>query len=133
MSDLIKTLTINRFQDSKNIPIEILDIIKSFSMYDLKTWIALKDEVKNKKKDVCEDISVALSRSNRLFQTDDFWDECWTFYYWLGINSVDLTAKNCKKCGNYKESRHFEVLGTNLKCVCLSSFHLSSNGILTRK
>jgi len=102
-------------------------------MYDMNTWLALKEVVNMQKKDVCEALKMSMSRANPLFATLDDWNECWTFYAWLNHNVVDLEARNCQKCGNYKQSGKYLLIPFNTLCICSTDFHLSRDGVLTLK
>lgn len=125
-STIVKQLTINRL----NLPSEILDIIKGYSMYDIPTWLALLQPVKNIKNEIFQLITNSISRANPLFDTDDGWIENWNFYMGYDL-AIVFDAKNCKKCGNYKESTIFNHIQLHTKCNCVYKFRLSGGGVLT--
>ncbi len=125
--DYKKQLLINRML--MLIPIELIDIIKSYCFYDNKSILMAKIEkfIKFKKTRIVMMFShFTISRFRPIVNEDEgivFDDES---EYWTIINHTHkdieftLEAANCRCCGNYKNtSRNFTSLPKTIKCVCI--------------
>ena len=125
--DYKKQLVINRML--MLIPIELIDIIKSYCFYDNKSILMAKIEkfIKFKKTRIVMMFShFTISRFRPIVNQDEgivFDDES---EYWTIINHTHkdieftLEATNCRCCGNYKNtSRNFTSLPKKIKCVCI--------------
>lgn len=111
-----KQLCIQRF----TLPSDILNIIKEFCFYDIKTWEIIRS-IKHNKTLVNFYISTAISRYNpyNFFNNnghdgdggdggdggfDNDQDEHWIFWAFSDVVGVkyQLQAFSCRFCGNYK-------------------------------
>ena len=126
--DYKKQLVINRML--MLIPIELIDIIKSYCFYDNKSILMAKIEkfIKFKKTRIVMMFShFTISRFRPIVNQDEgivFDDES---EYWTIINHTHkhieftLEATNCKCCGNYKNnSKNFTSLPKTIKCGCIN-------------
>jgi hypothetical protein len=100
------------------LPPDIINIIKEFCFYDVKTWEIIRN-IKHNKTLVNFYINTAISRYNpyNFFNNDgddgggdglaNDEDEHWIFWPFSDIVGVkyQLQAFNCRFCGNYKFMR----------------------------
>lgn len=81
------------------IPLEVLDIVKSFCFYDVKTAAALNFHKKNMT-NVVHELERSYAKSDKQWLQNS--------YLWLfSNNSVQLQAVTCGSCGNYRTSSSF--------------------------
>ena len=113
--DCNKQIIINRL----NLPNEILDIIKSYSFYDKKTYKMIKT-VKDCIKIIDYNFKyISVSRNKPINGYNTETDEHWAFTYnILSNNSIQFQAINCKYCGKYIMSRNYNLIPNKLKCMC---------------
>ena len=110
------------------IPVELIDIIKSFCFYDNKSILMAKTEkfIKFKKTRIVMMFSYfTISRFMHGIPEDgdivlDDESEYWTILnHTHKTIEFTLEATNCKCCGNYKNtSRNFTSLPKIIKCIC---------------
>ena len=123
--DYKKQLVINRML--MLIPIELIDIIKSYCFYDNKSILMAKIEkfIKFKKTRIVMMFrDFTISRFMPGFPEDIILDD--ESERWLILNfthrriEFQLEATNCRCCGNYKNtSRNFTSLPKIIKCICI--------------
>jgi len=95
-TSIAKQVAINQLY---KIPLEVLDIVKSYLWYDVQTA-----KVRKNKQEICDKIGVARSRNNLDSEYDDL-SEFW--YFGLeqtknnGLHELVICGQNCFKCGNY--------------------------------
>jgi hypothetical protein len=100
---------------------DVQDIIKSYTLYDMKTAEILK-KVKTQKKEIVYLFeNAAVSRKNDGLQDfeaepSDLDSEHWVF--WLGGNENQFQASNCSKCGNYSPEHAYDYMPQNILCSC---------------
>jgi hypothetical protein len=104
----------------KVLPFCILDIIKSFLFYDIKTYEIIQNTKLNKKKMIYIIDNMVLSRANN-FDNYPYYsnnDEHWGFGASLD-EKIELQAINCYYCGNYiLHSGDYTLFSDNIYCKC---------------
>jgi hypothetical protein len=126
-----KQMIINRFHP--RLPVDTLNIIKSFSFYDIETaaklaakHAAIKTWHNARMKRICQKFQYhTLSRATpyAFYEEDPIWhnEERWIL---LNHNTrnicVHMQGVNCRICGNYKQTYEtdFAELPASIKCTC---------------
>jgi hypothetical protein len=99
-------LAMNFSVNNRIMPLEIINIIKSFAFQD-KT-VAF---IKRKKREIVEQFEKAIySRKNRCKWVNDD-SETWLFMF--AYQRFPMQSTNCSYCGNY-----FRVINNKLLCRC---------------
>jgi hypothetical protein len=120
-NSIIKQLQINRFY----LPGDVLNEIKSFCFYDIKSW-EIMNFIKNKK-NIIHNLfnNFTISRANPYdlyLEGQENTDERWVFWVYnedLGSNP-NMYGYNCKCCGNYKLTTTHN--GPNkIMCYCVDN------------
>lgn len=104
----------------KVLPFCILDIIKSFLFYDIKTYEIIENTKLNKDKMLYIINNMGLSRSNNFDDHSDYSDnvEHWVFGYFPN-EKIELQAVNCYHCGDYiSHSKDHHFFSDNIYCKC---------------
>ena len=111
-------LHINRI----NLPYELLDIIKSYLFYDIKTYNIIQNSKTQKR--IMNNLinSAQMSRANHFGNHPNYTDdeEGWVF----GFGSehpteyIQLQAINCYYCGNYIQHTHYYELNYPKRIYC---------------
>lgn len=124
-----KQMIINRFHPY--LPVDTLNIIKSFSFYDIET--AAKRETKHaaiKKwhhasmKRICQKFqhhTISRFHPYAFYKEEGDNDEKWILLNHNCRNiCVQMQGDNCRKCGNYKRTyeTNFAELPETIKCKC---------------
>jgi hypothetical protein len=104
----------------KVLPFCILDIIKSFLFYDIKTYKIMQDTKLNKGKMLYIINNIDLSRANNFddhpYYSDN--EEHWSFGGYLD-EKIALQAENCYYCGNYiNHSKDPTLFSDDIYCKC---------------
>jgi hypothetical protein len=99
---IAKQLCINKL----NLSHDLLNEIKSYCFYDIKTW-ELINFIKHKKQRICHLFKNAtISRANPydLYVHDENTDQQWVFWTFDEDDGPNhqIQSYNCKYCGNYK-------------------------------
>jgi hypothetical protein len=102
-NSIVKQLQINRFY----LPCDVLNEIKSFCFYDIKSW-EIMNFIKDKK-NIIHNLfnNFTISRANPYdlyLEGQENTNEQWVFWVYnedLGSNP-NMHGYNCKCCGNYK-------------------------------
>jgi hypothetical protein len=121
-NSIVKQLYINTF----NLSTDLLNHIKSFCFYDIKSWETM-NFIKYKKQRICDLFNTAtISRAN---PQDVFLDDANTSQQWVfwtfdeddGPNK-QFQGYNCKCCGNYKLiSNEFNIID-KITCHCNNDY-----------
>ena len=117
----------------KVLPFFILDIIKSFLFYDIKTYEIIQNTKLNKGKMLYLINNMGLSRSNNFDDHSDYSDnlEHWAFGYFPN-EKICMQAVNCYYCGNYiSHSKDDELFSHNIYCKCDIEDDFSDNESLS--
>ena len=104
----------------KVLPFCILDIIKSFLFYDIKTYKIIQDTKLNKEKMLYLINDAVFSRANNFDDHPYYSDngEHWAFGGYLD-EKIALQAENCYYCGNYiSHSKDPTIFSDNIYCKC---------------
>jgi hypothetical protein len=100
------------------IPLEVLDIVKSYLWYDVQTA-----SVRKHKQEVCDKIKVAISRNTTDIE-EDYLSEFWYF----GLDQIKrsnhhhfaIHGQNCFTCGNYIPVL-FSIFPEKIACRCIEN------------
>jgi hypothetical protein len=113
-----KQLIINQI----NLPNDLLNEIKSFCFYDIKSWKTIIF-IKSKKRRIHDIFEKStISRANPYdFYLNDAADsqENWVFKTFdekYGNNNIQIQAVNCKHCGNYKIVSNLQIYTDRIIC-----------------
>ena len=114
---IVKQLCINNL----NLSQDLLNEIKSYCFYDIKTW-ELINFIKYKKQRICHLFKYAtISRANPydLFVYNENTDQQWVFWTFDEDDGKNrqFQAYNCKYCGNYKVFENDIIFHTD-KIIC---------------
>lgn len=98
------------------LPMEILDIVKNYVFYDIKTT-EIMNLIKTKKMEICSIITHARTRASVNCDTGEYW-------YWCSrmgpfIERIQLCGCNCSKCGEYKTSFYPTTFPVTMLCRCI--------------
>ena len=112
----------------KVLPFCILDIIKSFLFYDIKTYEIIQNTKLNKGKMLYLIDNAVLSRANNFddhpYYSDN--EEHWAFGGYLD-EKIALQAKNCYYCGNYiSHSKDNTLFSDDIYCKCDFEYEILS-------
>ena len=113
-----------------NLPYDLVDVIKSFLFYDIKTYVLILNSKIQKQIIHILFMNDALSRANHFDNKPSYTDkeEDWAFGF-SGLHPTEdlqLQAINCGGCGNYKiHTNMYEFEYPNrIYCLC----HLEDDG-----
>jgi hypothetical protein len=123
-----KKMIINRFHP--RLPVDTLNIIKSFCFYDIET--ATKNAAKwhnARMKRICQKFKYhTISRLHpyAFYEEDIIW---YNEERWILLNHncrnicVQMQGDNCRICGNYKRTYEtsFAELPASIKCKCIDT------------
>jgi hypothetical protein len=116
---IIKQLCINKF----NFPGDILNEIKSFCFYDIRSWETINfiRHSKNRINNLINNSAITRNNPYDFFDTDNpNEDEHWVFWIFEPTeNSIQFQSMNCKCCGNYKFT-NFNEFPNTIRCFCLN-------------
>ena len=113
-----------------NLPYDVVDVIKSFLFYDIKTYIVILNSKIQKQIIHILFMNHALSRANKFDNKPSYTDneEDWAFgfsgrHY---TEKLQLQAINCGRCGNYKFHSYMDDFEypNHIYCVC----HIEDDG-----
>jgi hypothetical protein len=124
-----KQMIINRFHP--RLPVDILNIIKSFSFYDIETAAKLEAKRANIKKmhnarmkRICfkfQHHTISRRHPYAFYKEEEDDGEKWILLNHNIRNiCVQMQGDNCRKCGNYKRTYEtdFALLPASIKCYC---------------
>jgi len=121
-NSITKQMCINKF----HLPNDLLNEIKSYCFYDIKTW-ELMNFIKSKKKRIGYLFrNATISRANPydLYFRDENTDEQWVFWTFDeedGRNK-QFQAFNCNCCGNYKIVANELYYTDKIICQCIINY-----------
>jgi hypothetical protein len=114
----------------KVLPFSILDIIKSFLFYDIKTYEIIENTKLNKEKFLYLIDNSFLNRSNNFDDMSDYSDNLEHWAFGFGENSdekLSMQAINCYLCGNYiLHSGNENLFSDNIYCKCENNDYSSN-------
>jgi hypothetical protein len=118
LTPITKQLHINKF----NLSDDLLNVIKSYCFYDIKTW-ELMNFIKYKKYRIHNLFKTStISRANpyQLYFGNQDTEEYWMFWVFFddGPNK-QFQACNCKYCGNYKIIANGTYYTEKIICHCI--------------
>jgi hypothetical protein len=116
---ITKQLHINRL----NLSYDVLNEIKSYCFYDIKTWETI-NFIKYKKdriKYLFETSTISRAQPYDIYFNDSNTDQQWVFWTFIDDGpNPQFQSYNCKHCGNYK------IIGNNgnnyidkITCFCV--------------
>jgi len=112
------------------LPFCILDIIKSFLFYDIKTYETIINTKLNKEKFLYLINNVYISRATNFDDMSDYSDnlEHWAFGFEQNSNEkTSMQAINCYSCGNYiLHSGDESLFSDNIYCKCENNDYSSN-------
>jgi hypothetical protein len=117
---ITKQLCINQL----NLPFELINEIKEFCFYDIKSW-EMMNFIKNKKRrihDIFENATISRANPYDLYVYDENTDEQWAFWTFDEDDGPNkqFQAFNCKCCGNYKVFENDIIFHTDkIICYCV--------------
>lgn len=128
MSIIFNQLVINKM----NIPVELTDIIKSYSFYDINI-AKMISFIKTKKQEIVRIFKYGFSTrknpfdsyysTNTNYRCEEQWAICLTNYNNQDgrplVHEREFQSINCNKCGNYKLSR--SILCERTQCFCFEN------------
>jgi hypothetical protein len=117
---IVKQLLINKLDVLSE---DLLDNIKSFCFYDVKTWETICF-IKSKKERIHYLLNnETFSRANPINDAlvDDNNEEHWAFWVENDGPNPQFQAINCRVCGNYITTN--PIVPNNIKCYC----HINHN------
>ena len=118
-------MIINRFHP--RLPADTLNIIKSFSFYDIDTAIkhaTIKNWHNARMKRICQKFqnhTVSRAHPYAFYKEEGDDEEKWILLNHNCRNiCVQMQGDNCRKCGNYKRTYEtsFAELPASIKCYC---------------
>lgn len=114
----------------KVLPFCILDIIKSFLFYDIKTYETIINTKLNKEKFLYLIDNSFINRSNNFDDMSDYSDnlEHWAFGFEENSDEkLSMQAINCYSCGNYiLHSGDESLFSDNIYCKCENNDYSSN-------
>jgi hypothetical protein len=120
---ITKQLCINQL----NLPFELINEIKEFCFYDIKSW-EMMNFIKNKKRrihDIFKNATISRANPYDLYVYDGNTDQQWVFWTFDEDDGPNkqFQAFNCKCCGNYKVIAN-EIYYTNkVICYCVGGHY----------
>jgi len=114
---------LNRF----DLPEVVIALIKDFGFYSFEKWILLFHKQKNAKLvDIFLNSRLDFTHPN--IPNNGSLVGSWSLIPFNDPNYHHFTAKNCIKCGNYKESDIYcRFLPNKIKCICFGQSILVSD------
>jgi len=116
INSLVKQVFINSF----NLSSDLLNEIKSYLFYDVKSWEQISF-IKNKKERICHlfrNSTISRANPHDFFEDDPDTDEHWGFRVFDDEhehgNNKQFQCVNCMRCGNYKVMNIIE----KIMCQC---------------
>lgn len=104
------------------LPYSILDIIKSFIFYDIKTYETIINTRLNKEKFLYLIDNALFNRANNFDNMSEYSDNLEHWAFGFGENSdekLSMQAINCYYCGNYiLHSGDETFFSDNIYCIC---------------
>jgi hypothetical protein len=123
INSIAKQMCIN----SLNLSHDLLNEIKSYCFYDIKTW-ELINFIKYKKQRICHLFkNSTISRANPydLYVHDENTDQQWVFWTFDEDDGPNrqFQAYNCKCCGNYNVFENDIIFYTDkIICYCTTNY-----------
>lgn len=115
-----KEITINALP----IPFEIVDIVKSFVFYDMKSASIIKETKKHKKLTNRKIMEATFSNRKKTEEREYlemdpdnmiFNDNSWRFgYLYHSTEDIQIQGTNCAICGNYE----CQIYPASIRCHC---------------
>lgn len=122
INSIAKQMCINSF----NLSYDLLNEIKGFCFYDIKTW-ELINFIKYKKQRIChlfKNATISRANPHDLFVYDENTDQQWVFWTFDEDDGPNrqFQAYNCKYCGNYKVFENDIIFHTDkIICYCTTT------------
>ena len=119
-----KSITKQLCMNQLNLPFELINEIKGFCFYDIKSW-EMMNFIKNKKRrihDIFENATISRANPYDLYVYDENTDEQWVFWTFDEDDGPNkqFQAFNCKCCGNYKVFENDIIFHTDkIICYCI--------------
>lgn len=119
---LHKQLLINKL----NLSSELINEIKSFCFYDVKSWETIQF-IKNKKRRIhylFTNVTISRANPHDVYFHDENTDQHWAFWTYDEEDgkNVEFQSCNCKYCGNYKIISN-EVYINKIVCHCNNDYN----------
>jgi hypothetical protein len=121
-NSFVKQLLINKL----NLSIDLLDTIKSYCFYDVKSWETIQF-IKNKKRRIhylFTNVTISRANPHDVYFHDENTDQHWAFWTYDEEDgeNAQFQSYNCKYCGNYKMISNDEVYIDKIVCHCNNDY-----------